>query len=158
MEHGSIEQSIYIDAAPEVVYEVVSRPEHITEWYVDEADYALTAGSSGTFGFGPPDGRVQVPITVVEAVPGVRFSFRWLAPPAPAVPPVGTALDEANSLLVTFALTPHGTGTRLSVTETGMRELGWEAAQLEHYYNDHTEGWTTILAKLDAYVRELAPR
>lgn len=158
MELGSIEQSVYIEAAPEVVYEVVSSPEHITQWYVDEADFEPTAGSIGHVGFGPSEGRMQVPITVVEAVPGVRFCFRWLAPPAPDVPPVGTALDEANSLLVTFELTPQGEGTLLTVTESGMRELGWEAALLEHYYNDHTEGWIAILEKLRAYAGGLAIR
>lgn len=158
MEFGSIDQSIYIDATPEVVYEVVSSPEHITEWFVDEADYEVVAGGSGRLGFGPPEGRAQVPITVVEAVPGVRFSFRWMVPPAPGVPPVGTALDGTNSLLVTFELTPQGSGTQLTVTESGMRELGWEAAVLEHYYNDHSEGWLDILGKLRAYVGELATR
>lgn len=158
MELGSIDQSIRIEAAPEVVYEVVSSPEHIIEWYVDEADYELAAGSSGGFGFGPPEGRVHVPITVVEAVPGIRFSFRWMAPPAPAVPPVGTILDETNSLLVTFELTREGDGTRLTVTETGMRELGWETALLEHYYDDHTGGWIAILDKLQTYVGQMAAR
>src|SRR4051795_1078192 len=101
MEFGTIDQSIHIEATPEVVYEVVSSPEHIIEWYVDEADYELAAGSSGRLAFRPPEGRTQLPITVVEAVPGVRFSFRWMAPPAPVVPRVGTVLDEGNSLLVT---------------------------------------------------------
>src|SRR4051794_21280214 len=158
MEFGSIQQSIYIEAAPDVVYEVVSSPEHITQWYVDEAAFEPVTGNNGRLGFGPPEGRMQVPLTVVEAVPGVRFSFRWLAPPAPAVPPVGTPLDEANSLLVTFDLTPQDDGTQLTVTESGARELGWDAALLEHYYNDHTEGWTAILTKLRTYVSVLAAR
>ena len=38
---------------------------------------------------------------------------------------------EGNSLLVTFELTSQGDGTRLRMTETGFREMGWEVAVLE---------------------------
>ena len=31
MEYGSIDREIYVDASPEVVFEVVSRPEHLRE-------------------------------------------------------------------------------------------------------------------------------
>jgi uncharacterized protein YndB with AHSA1/START domain len=102
--------------------------------------------------------RMEVPITVVEAVPGVRFSFRWTAPPAPELLPVGANLTPQNSVLVTFDLTAQGSGTLLTVTEAGMRELGWEAAVLEHYYNDHTEGWIELLGKLVTYVGKLTAR
>lgn len=155
MEFGSIEQAIFIGAPPEVVYEVVSSPEHLASWYVDEAAYETSPGSSGHFAFGAPDHRFEVPITVVEAVPGVRFSFRWMAPSAPELPPIGARLTGENSLLVTFDLTPQGEGTLLTVTEAGMRELGWEAAVLEHYYQDHTDGWIELLGRLETYVGRL---
>lgn len=158
MEYGSIEQSIFIDASPEVVYEVVSSPEHLTGWCVDEADYEAVPGSDGHLAVGGPTHRMELPITVVEAVPGVRFSFRWMAPPAPELLCVGTPLTPQNSLLVTFSLTAKDGGTLLTVTEAGMRELGWEAAVLEHYYNDHTDGWITLLARLDSYVGTLAKK
>jgi uncharacterized protein YndB with AHSA1/START domain len=156
MEYGSIEQSIFIDASPEAVYEAVSRPEHLGAWYVDEAAYEMAPGGNGHLAFGGPSRRMEVPITVVEAVPGVRFSFRWTAPPGPGVLPLGTPLTPENSVLVTFNLAPRDGGTVLTVTEAGMRELGWEAAVLEHYYNDHTDGWAKLLARLDSYVATLA--
>ena len=37
MEYGSIEREIYVEASPEVVFEVVSSPEHLREWWPDEA-------------------------------------------------------------------------------------------------------------------------
>lgn len=158
MEFGSIERSVHIDADPLVVYEVVSTPEHIANWYVDEAVYEPAPGGSGHLAFGGAGGRREVPITVVEAVPGVRFSFRWMAPPAPELPPVGATLTPRNSLLVTFELTPQGTGTLLTVTEAGLREVGWDAAVLEHYYNDHTDGWAKLLGRLEAYAAQAAAR
>ena len=150
MEHGSIEQSIYIEASPDVVYEVVSRPEHITTWFVNEAEYEPVAGATGTFVFGAPATRSEVPMVVVAAEPGLRFSFRWLASPALERTRRPDALDAENSPLVTFQLTPEGSGTRLTVTESGMRELGWDAALLEHYHDDHSRGWGILLERLTA--------
>ena len=39
MEFGTIEREIYVEAAPEVVFEVVSNPDHVKQWWPDEAHY-----------------------------------------------------------------------------------------------------------------------
>ncbi|MFF1408028.1 SRPBCC family protein [Streptomyces sp. NPDC058294] len=53
MEYGSISREISIEATPEVVYDVISRPEHLREWWPDEAELATsTPGSTGTVRFG----------------------------------------------------------------------------------------------------------
>lgn len=158
MEFGSIEQEIFIEASPDVVYDVVSSPEHLAGWYVDEAELEAVPGASGQLVFGLPEGRVEIPIAVVEAVPGVRFSFRWVAPPAPVLLPPDALPAPDNSLLVTFDLAAQGEGTLLRVTEAGLREQGWEAAVLEQYYNDHTAGWSELLARLVSYVGQLTTR
>jgi uncharacterized protein YndB with AHSA1/START domain len=157
-EHGSIEKQIHIAASPQTVYDVISSPEHIAQWWFDEADFEPTPGSIGVFAAGAGTGRIEVPITVVDALPTTRFSFRWVAPPAPAIRPEGAALTAQNSVLITFELTPDGDGTLLTVTEEGMRELGWEAAVLEDYYNGHGAVWTRLLADLPAYVARLGAR
>lgn len=147
MEYGSIEREIRIDATPEVVYEVVSRPEHLREWWPDEAEFEPVPGATGVVSFGDratPDAQV-VPLTVIEADPPRRFSFRWVYDKdAPAAP--------ADSLLVTFELIPSGAGTLLRFTETGFREKGWEAAVLEEQYRQHVTGWDHFLPRLVAYV------
>src|SRR4051794_19615642 len=95
MEYGSIEREIHVDASPEVVFEVVSRPEHISEWWTDDADFEATSGAVGELVWGD---RAQVAaITVVNVVPPRLFSFRWAYPS-------GKVEDSANSLLVTFEL------------------------------------------------------
>jgi uncharacterized protein YndB with AHSA1/START domain len=48
-EHCSISREICIEAPPEVVFDVVSRPERLREWWPDEAGLATsTPGSTGT--------------------------------------------------------------------------------------------------------------
>ena len=47
MEYGSIELEIHVEASPEVVFEVISSPEHLQEWWPDEAVLVLTCDGSG---------------------------------------------------------------------------------------------------------------
>jgi uncharacterized protein YndB with AHSA1/START domain len=143
MERGSLEKEIHIAASPAVVYEVISRPEHIRQWWTEQVDFVPTPGRAG---------RLFVPMTVVEAIPGQRFVFRWDYPQ-------GEAPTPQNSMLVTFQLTPEGDGTRLKVVEDGFRERGWEAAVLEEeYYRSHDRGWDEHLADLATYAATLATR
>ncbi|AZP19301.1 polyketide cyclase [Streptomyces aquilus] len=150
MEYGSIEREIHIDATPEVVYEVVSRPEHLREWWPDEAELKPVPGGTGVISFGDrstPDAKVEA-LTVVDADPPRRFSFRWVYDEGETPTPV-------NSLLVTFDLTPSGSGTLLRFSEAGFRERGWEAAVLENAYREHSTGWDHFLPRLVAYVNRL---
>jgi uncharacterized protein YndB with AHSA1/START domain len=149
MEFGTIEREIYVEASPEVVFGVVSSPEHLKQWWPDDARYDATPGSAGEIVFGDCDaGGTVVAFTVVDAQPPRKFSFRWTHP-ADAV------AAEGNSLLVTFALTPSGSGTLLTMTETGFREMGWDAAVLEEQYREHNTGWDFYLPRLAPYVETL---
>ena len=149
MEHGTLEREIHIEASPEVVFSVISDPEHVAEWWPDEAEFASTPGSIGRLTWQDPDGPKVVPLTVVEAEPPRLFSFRWTHRADEAAAP-------GNSLLVTFELTPTETGTLLRMTETGFREMGWEVAVLEETYRDHVTGWDFYLPRLDEYAARLA--
>jgi uncharacterized protein YndB with AHSA1/START domain len=150
MEFGSIEREIQIDAAPEIVYEVVSRPEHIREWWNGaETDVVPTAGAVAELVWGKDTDHQHVEhLTVVEAQPPSRFSFRWVYDD-------GNAPSPTNSLLVTFELAPSGAGTMLRMTETGFRERGWDVAVLEAAYADHVNGWDTFLPALRDYASRL---
>ncbi|GGM91111.1 activator of HSP90 ATPase [Lentzea pudingi] len=153
MEHGSIERELRIDAAPEVVYEVVSSPEHMREWWPDEAEFEPVPGGTGTISFGDPaspDVKVEQ-LTVVEADPPRRFAFRW-------VYDQGASAAPGNSLLVTIDLIASGDGTVLRFKETGFRERGWEAAVLEQAYADHVRGWDHFLPRLVARADALVAR
>ncbi|WP_328507648.1 SRPBCC family protein [Streptomyces sp. NBC_00391] len=150
MGYGSIEREIHVEATPEVVYEVVSKPEHLREWWPDEAELEPVPGATGVISFGDrstPEAQVA-PVTVVEADPPRRFSFRW-------VYGEGEAATPANSLLVIFELVPSGTGTLLRFSEEGFREKGWEAAVLEEQYREHVNGWDYFLPRLVTYVARL---
>lgn len=152
MEFGTIEREIYVEASPEVVFRVVSSPDHIRQWWPDEARYVPVPGSTGEIVFGERDaGGAVVAFTVIDAQPPRTFSFRWTHP-------VGEAAVAGNSLLVTFELIPSGGGTLLKMTESGFREMGWDAAVLEQQYQEHVTGWDFYLPRLAPYAATLEAR
>lgn len=150
MEYASIEREIHVDAPPEVVFEVISEPEHIREWWNAETDVQPTPGATGELVWSDgEDSRPQVAaITVVAVEPPRLFTFRWTHP-------AGEAAVDGNSLLVTFELVPSGSGTQLRMTETGFRERGWEAAKLEQEYQEHVVGWDTFVPRIGARAEHL---
>jgi uncharacterized protein YndB with AHSA1/START domain len=142
----SIEREIRIEAAPEVVYEVLSTPEHLREWWPDEAELEAVPGATGSVGFRQAEGMKDVALTVVEAEPPRRFAFRWDYDAE-----VATA---DNSLLVTFDLVPVDGGTLLRFAETGYDEAAKSDAVLE----DHVSGWDYFLPRIAPYAGKLAQR
>jgi hypothetical protein len=58
-------------------------------------------------------------------------------------------------LLVTFVLSPVGDGTRIRLTESGFRDMGWEAAVLDEHYRDHVTGWDLFVPRLETCVGRL---
>ncbi len=150
MEYGTIEREIHIDASPEIVFEVISTPEHLREWWPDDVVIEPVPGAVGELVFGDradPAANV-VPMTVVEVDPPRRFSFRWTHGADEVAAP-------GNSLLVTFELSPAGSGTALRMTEVGFREMGWEIAVLEEQYQSHVQGWNHYIPRLGEYVTRL---
>ena len=150
MEYGSIEREIYVDASPEVVFEVISEPEHLREWWPDDATLDPVPGGVGELVWSAdgPELALVVPMTVVEAVLPRLFSFRWAYDPS-VIP------GRSNSFLVTFELVPSSAGTTVRLTETGFRDQGWEVALLEAAYHEHGDSWDRFLPRLGEYLARL---
>lgn len=160
MDHETIEREIFIEASPEIVFDVISSPDHLRRWWPDAADFDAAGGSAGWIAFGdcagggnpnPEAGDTVLGFIVMQAQPPRLFSFRWTQP-------IDTTAEVGNSLLVTFELTPAAAGTRLRMTETGFRDMGWDAATLEAQYLDHGTGWDYYLPRIAPYVAALVTR
>ena len=139
-----IEREILIGAPIELVWNVLTEPRHIQQWFADDAEVELRVGASGRMRFKSGD-SYQLQIEAVE--PPRRFAFRW-------VQPEGSVVRADNSMLVEFTLQPEAGSTRLRVVESGFDAIDWSDDAKARYAENHSRGWTTILGRL----RDYAPR
>jgi uncharacterized protein YndB with AHSA1/START domain len=151
MAADSVEREILIQATPEVVWGVITEPEHISRWFSDEAEFEGRAGADGTLTW-KPGGRggsresdMIVPIRIVEAEPFRRFSFRWNHPQ-------GAEPDEGNSALVEFSLAEEADGTRLRVIESGIGAVTHDEQSKARYREDHQQGWGRHFGEMRDYL------
>jgi uncharacterized protein YndB with AHSA1/START domain len=152
----SVEREILINASPEVVWRVITEPEHISRWFSDEAELEGRVGADGTLTWRPggrggdKDFDMVVPLRVVAAEPFRRFAFRWNHQQ-------GTQPDERNSALVEFSLTEEANGTRLRVIESGIDAVTHDQAGKVLYLKEHEHGWGRHLGEMRDYVASKPP-
>ena len=141
-----IEREILIDAPVEVVWAVVTEPDHISGWFSDSAELDLRPGGKAVLrwdDYGAVHGRIE------RVEPPHFFSFRWVVPRDP-----GAALTDDNSTLVEFSLSAEGDATRLRVVESGFRDLAGPDDEKQRHVDSHRRGWEQELGELDAYVAQ----
>jgi uncharacterized protein YndB with AHSA1/START domain len=137
-----IEREILIHAPVEVVWAVVTEPEHIDGWFSDSVELDLRPGGEAAFRWnehGDVHGRVE------QVEPPHFFSFRWAVHP-------GADVTEDNSTLVELSLSAEGDFTRLTVVESGFRDLAGPEDERQRYFDGHRRGWELELGELVEYV------
>ena len=141
-----IEREILIDAPVDVVWAVLTEPEHISGWFSDSVELDLRPGGKAVLvwdGHGTVNGRVE------RVEPPRFFSFRW--GPAP-----GLDLTDDNATLVEFILSPEDEATRLTVVESGFAGLRGSDDEKQRHVDGHRRGWELELGELDRYVAQQA--
>ncbi|HEU4762199.1 MAG TPA: SRPBCC domain-containing protein [Gemmatimonadales bacterium] len=104
----SIAFDLGLDHPPEKVWRALTDPALLTEWLLPVVDFGLEPGTSFMFSAPPQpgwDGTVNCRLLEIE--PHRRLSWSWV---------VGD-IDT----VVTFTLTPSGSGTRLVVVQSGFK-------------------------------------
>jgi uncharacterized protein YndB with AHSA1/START domain len=129
MSAGTVEVSIDIARDPAEVWEAVSEPGRLGEWF-GAVDGPLTAGTPVRVDFGDGDFFVMS-VRRVEPPRTLEFSWRFLG--------VGPA-DE-----ITWKVEDTGTGSRFSVVDT-------EPDRDEQGVAELTEGWRDFVGRLRAHV------
>jgi uncharacterized protein YndB with AHSA1/START domain len=139
-----IEREIQIDAPVDVVWGVVTEPEHIAGWFSDTVELDLRPGGKVVLGW-PDHGGVQGRVERVE--PPHFFSFRWMMQG-------DRDFSEDDSTLVEFSLSADGDSTRLTVVESGFRDLAEPDDEKQRYHDSHRGGWEKELGELSDYVAQ----
>jgi uncharacterized protein YndB with AHSA1/START domain len=142
-----IEREIRIEAPLEVVWDVITNPKEIVNWFADEAEIDLRPGGVGFMHFN--EMGHHAPLEVVTVEPPHIFSYRWNQKN-------GEASDEAanatNSMLVEFALIEDNGATILRLTEGNLNDVSWSEDEKTAFFNDHSSGWTHFGERLNAYI------
>jgi uncharacterized protein YndB with AHSA1/START domain len=140
-----IEREVLIEAPIDVVWSVLTEPEHVAGWFSNSAEIDLRPGGEATFDWPEHGGAARAWVERVE--PPRTFSFRW-------VRSVGEEQRKDSSTLVEFTLAAEGDQTRLRVVESGFRELAWSEDKKSQYAAENTRGWQLELDELVEYISE----
>src|SRR4051812_20524564 len=143
-----IEREISIAAPVEVVWRVVTEPEHVSGWFSDSVELDLRPGGGVVLRW-DEHGTVHGRIERVE--PPHLFSFSWAVHPE---------LDgaEGGLTLVEFRFSEEGGSTRLKVVESGFRDLGVADDEKQRHLDGHRRGWQIELDELEDYLRQRGGR
>lgn len=138
-----IERDLFLPVSIDRVWQAISTPEGLSQWFSNHASFEAKAGSELQFVWnehGTANGRVET----IE--PPTKFAYRWQAHGVPD----NEALTTENSTLVTFSLSEVEGGTQLIVVETGF--TGLNTAAREKNYEENVSGWQHELQELVDYL------
>lgn len=140
-----VTRSIEVRAPLEVVWQTLTDPREIAEWFGQRAEFpgGMHVGATGSFGW---ESEGDFPVRIERWERPHAWAFRWGTP--------GEPIRDDNSTLATFTLERDGEVTRVTVVETGFERLGDQVAA-RAALQDNRQGWTH---ELDEFVTLLARR
>lgn len=146
-ELSRIDRTIEIAAPPERVWRALTNSTELSAWFQVTIEGEIAAGSEVWMtSVHEQHAGTRFRVRFVELTPPRRFVWEWCPG---AVDPKVDYSREPNTT-VTFTLEPSGTGTRLSVAETGFDRVS--LSRRAKVYSDNSQGWTEVLGWLRRYV------
>lgn len=120
------------DAPPETIWQAITDPERMKQWYFDLPGFRAEVGYKFQFTGGPAPERQYLHLCeITEAIPNEQLTYSW-------------RYDgyEGNSF-VTFALFPKEGKTLLRLTHIGLNTF--PASNPDLAASNFEAGWTDIL-------------
>jgi uncharacterized protein YndB with AHSA1/START domain len=145
-ELSRIDRTIEVQAPPERVWRALTNAKELSTWFQVgiEGDIApgqevwMTTMHKGYEG-------IRFRVRFVEMTAPTRFVWQWH--PGAVDPNVDYSREPQTT--VTFTLEPSGSGTRLSLAETGFNEIS--LARRAKVFADNNRGWCEVLVWLSNY-------
>jgi len=134
-----IERTMEIAQPPARVWAALTTAEGLASWFGHKATIDLRPG--GNLWMSWPSGD-EANMTIERIEEPRVFGFTWTLNGLPA--------DDPRRTYVEFTLEPVGSGTRLTVVESGFAQLTGDAHTKA--YDGNVEGWTSELAELVEYL------
>lgn len=139
MDEPVISHTIHIQASRSHVWDALTQPELVAQWFGDDAQFTLAVGAVGSLTF---EGYGTFRIVIEEIDPQSAFAFRWART-------VDTDPTEGHATRVRFALDDENGGTRLVVVQDGWASLD-SIYDVPAAMKDNLGGWIEELDELRA--------
>jgi uncharacterized protein YndB with AHSA1/START domain len=134
-----IERTVQLTQPPERVWTALTTAEGLGTWFGQRAEIDLRVGGQAKLTWDSGD---TATLTIERLEPPRVFGYTW--------PVYGLPEGDPRRTYVEFTLEPAGTGTTLTMVESGFAQL----ADAEHKaaHSGNTDGWTHELDELVAYL------
>ena len=134
-----IERTVEVAHPPAAVWAALTTAEGLSAWFGNEATIDLRPGGSARMSW---DNGFTVDMRVERVEEPTVFGYTWQV--------YGLPKDDPRRTYVEFALEPVGSGTRLTVVESGFAQL--PADVYEAAFDGNTKGWASELGELVSYL------
>lgn len=134
-----LERTVEIAAPPDKVWAALTTAEGLAAWFGDEAEIDPRPGGRAWMKWSHGH-TVDMRVERIEK-PRV-FGYTWHI--------YGLPDEDPRRTYVEFTLEPEGTGTRLTVVETGFAQLSDD--DYREAYDGNIKGWASELGELVAYL------
>lgn len=134
-----IQRTVEVAHPPARVWAALTTAEGLGAWFGNEATIDLRPGGSARMTW---TNGLAVDMRVERVEEPTVFGFTWHI--------YGLPEDDPRRTYVEFTLEPVGSGTRLTVVESGFAQLPPDA--YADAYDGNTKGWASELAELVSYL------
>jgi len=142
----TIERSITLPNPRARVWEALTTPTQISQWFEGLWEFELKPGAPIHFDFGPQYGVHRGRVEVVEPMDRVVYLWTQEGRDWDAAVPI----DDVPTTLMEFTLEDDGDGTKLTVIESGFASLPEEIR--ERSLLDNTQGWEEQMGNIARYL------
>jgi uncharacterized protein YndB with AHSA1/START domain len=140
MEIIAVERSVSIAAPPQVVWNAITKPEHLEQWYAPGCSWEIPALQPGaTIKFHNTDTDIQL-ATIEILEPPREFTLRWQLDP----------MHPGLTLTNTFLLEPENDDTRVTISQAGYESLPDEIRK--QTLDQDGQAYTAIAGSLKNYL------
>ena len=135
-----IERTLELAHSPEKVWAALTTAEGLGTWFGNRAEVDLRVGGQAKLGWDSGD---TATLTIERLEPPRVFGYTW--------PIYGLPDGDPRRTYVEFTLEPSGSGTMLTMVESGFAQLP-DGDGHQKAYSGNTTGWTNELGELVAYL------
>ena len=140
MEKLTLERSVLIAASPQIVWDAITDPKHLEQWYAPGCPWEIPALQAGaTVKFHNTETDIQL-ATIKDLEPLKRFTLRWQLDP----------MHPGLTLTNTFLIEPENGSTRLTVSQAGYESLPEDMRQVQR--EQDAGAYTAIVESLKKYL------